>query len=78
MVWNGEKRTYYHQYYLVSLILISLSIISFYLKSKIAVQKKTIVYRKSIKISHLLSIITLIGLVVVSLPPLSIARIYKL
>ena len=31
MLWNGDRRTYYSQYYLVSLILVSLSIISFYL-----------------------------------------------
>ena len=43
MVWNGEKRTYYHQYYLVSLILISLSIISFYLKSKIKINISIII-----------------------------------
>ena len=43
MVWNGEKRTYYYQYYLVSLILVSLSIISFYLKSKIKINISIII-----------------------------------
>ena len=43
MLWNGEKRTYYSQYYLVSLILVSLSIISFYLKSKIKINISIII-----------------------------------
>ena len=43
MLWNGEIRTYYSQFYLVSLILVSLSIISFYLKSKIKINISIII-----------------------------------
>jgi len=44
MLWNGDRRTYYSQYYLVSLILVSLSIISFYLKSKIKINISIIIF----------------------------------
>ena len=35
MVWNGDNRNYYKTYYLVSSILISFSIITFFLNEKI-------------------------------------------
>ena len=43
IIWGGEKRTYYSEYYLISLILLSLSIISFYLKSKIKINISIII-----------------------------------
>ena len=43
IVWNGEKHNYYYQYYFASLILIFLSIVSFYLKSKIKINISIII-----------------------------------
>lgn len=42
-MWNGELRSYYYQYYFVSLLLVSLSIISFYLGSEIKIKISIII-----------------------------------
>ena len=43
VMWNGELRSYYYQYYFVSLLLVSLSIISFYLGSEIKIKISIII-----------------------------------